>query len=97
MQSIMSDPDLYDAVVDLIHQVTDVPADRIYVSTRFDQLDGWASLAALRLLTDVEDRFHLTLDLRQYFAAARVAELVDLIGARLPASTGPVGDGEKLL
>jgi len=66
-------------VVDLLELVTDVPAEEIGGATRFDSLAGWTSLAALRLLTSVEDRFGLRLDLRAYFAAAEVADLVTLI------------------
>lgn len=70
-------------VVDLIEQVTDVPADEIGGESRFDALDNWTSFAALQLLMAIEDRFGVRLDLRSYLAWARVDQLAAGIGAAL--------------
>jgi len=75
------------AVADLVEQITDVPVEEIGAASRFETLDNWTSLAALRLLTGVEDRFGVRLDLRAYFAANRVGELASLISAELPERT----------
>jgi acyl carrier protein len=68
--------DVHGGVVELIGQVTDVPAERLGAGTRFEELGGWTSYTALRLLTGVEDRFGVRLDLERYFAIHDVGGLV---------------------
>jgi acyl carrier protein len=78
-------PDVTAPIIDLIGQVTDVPAADIGPASRFEDLTNWNSLAALALLTAVEDRFGVKLDLRAYFAVTEVRELASLVsgvGAR---------------
>jgi acyl carrier protein len=75
--------DVLTIVVDLVEQVTGVDATELADGTRFERLAGWTSLEALRLLTAVEQRFGVGLDLREYFAASTLADLVALIHAGL--------------
>lgn len=80
-------PDAFAAVRDLVEQVTDVPAEEIDADSRFETLDNWTSFAALRLLTEIEDRFGIRLDLRAYLASGRVGELVAMVSAEVSASS----------
>lgn len=75
--------DVLHTVTDLLEQVTDLPTDQIGPQSRFADLTSWTSLAALRLLTTVEDHFGLSLDLRSYLNAQRVEDLVRLIDDQL--------------
>jgi acyl carrier protein len=71
--------DVFAAVADLIGHMTDVPVEEISVESRFEDLDNWTSFAALRLLTGVEERLGVRLDLRGYLAVQHVGELVSLV------------------
>ncbi|MFI5647881.1 acyl carrier protein [Kitasatospora sp. NPDC051705] len=73
--------DVTGALVGLVERVTGLPG--LSPASRFQQLENWTSLAALRLLTDVEDAFGVQLDLRTYFAVADVAGLGGLVTAAL--------------
>jgi acyl carrier protein len=73
--------DIYRAVVALVAQVTDVPVEDISAGLRFIELDNWTSFTALRLLTAVEDRLGVRIDLREYLAANEVGELVAIVDA----------------
>ncbi|MEU5695020.1 acyl carrier protein [Actinosynnema sp. NPDC020468] len=68
--------DVHDGVVELIGRVTDLPADRLGADVRFADLGDWTSYTALRLLTALEDRFGVRLDLERYFAVHDVGGLV---------------------
>jgi acyl carrier protein len=65
------------AVVELVERVTEKPD--ITEGSKFESMDNWTSLAALRLLTDIEDAFGVQLDLRAYFAVTDVGQLSSLI------------------
>jgi|KBSSwiStaDraftv2_1062776.scaffolds.fasta_scaffold320752_2 acyl carrier protein len=67
----------------LIERVTEIPAADIAVTSRFESMANWTSLAALELLANIEDRFGVKLDLRAYFAVAEVGELASLVSAAL--------------
>jgi acyl carrier protein len=69
------------AVLALVAQVTDAPADTLSAGSRFEALDTWNSLIALRLLTLVEDRFGVRVDIRAYFGTPDVAGLAALVAA----------------
>lgn len=64
-------------LVDLVERITEVP--EITPSSRFETLGNWTSLAALRLLADIEDHFGVQLDLRTYFRTADVGQLSTLV------------------
>ncbi|MFE4716785.1 acyl carrier protein [Streptomyces sp. NPDC056728] len=74
-----------DELVRVISAVTDAPAGTLTGASRFDELDNWSSLAALRLLTAVEDAFGVRLNLRTYLATETVDGLARMI------ATGPTG------
>ncbi|MFE2989881.1 acyl carrier protein [Streptomyces sp. NPDC059262] len=74
-----------DELVRVISAVTDAPAGTLTGASRFDELDNWSSLAALRLLTAVEDAFGVRLNLRAYLATETVDGLARMI------ATGPTG------
>lgn len=84
--------DVLNIVVELIEQVTDVPAEEIDGDTRFDALDNWTSFAALSLLTGIEDRLGIRLDLRGYLACACVEQLVSSICSDVGAPAPPARD-----
>lgn len=75
----MSDP-IADLIV-LVQRAAAAGPPTITATTRFETLDGWTSLAALRLLTAVEEWFGVRLDLRTYFSASRLDELSSMITA----------------
>ncbi|MFE6753374.1 acyl carrier protein [Streptomyces sp. NPDC057684] len=70
-----------DALVGVVSAVTDAPAGTLTGASRFDELDNWSSLAALRLLTAVEDAFGVRLNLRAYLATETVDGLARMIAA----------------
>jgi acyl carrier protein len=69
--------DITGDLVDLVERITEVP--EVTSSSRFDTLGNWTSLAALRLLADIEDHFGVKLDLRTYFSIADVGQLSTLV------------------
>lgn len=73
--------DVAATIADLIERTTGIPAGEIEPASRFAGMGNWTSLAALQLLTRIEDHFGIKLDLRAYFAVADVAGLVSLVGA----------------
>ncbi|MEU8485562.1 MULTISPECIES: acyl carrier protein [unclassified Streptomyces] len=81
----MTDPTTTDThtaeLVRVISDVTDAPAGTLTGASRFDELDNWSSLAALRLLTAVEDAFGVRLNLRAYLATETVDGLARMIEA----------------
>jgi acyl carrier protein len=71
-----------DVLTDLVPLVAEVSRTRpheVTGSSRFEQLAEWGSMAALRLLAQVEPRWGVRLDLRRYLATETVAELADVI------------------
>jgi acyl carrier protein len=73
--------DVTATLADLIERTTGIPAEEIGPTSRFTGMGNWTSLAALQLLTRIEDHFGVKLDLRAYFALADVAGLSSLVGA----------------
>ncbi|RSM43812.1 acyl carrier protein [Amycolatopsis balhimycina DSM 5908] len=75
--------DVTGTLVGLVEGVTDNP--EISAFSKFESLGNWTSLAALRLLTQIESTFGVSLDLRAYFKVADVAELSTLVSAAVVA------------
>jgi acyl carrier protein len=73
--------DLTGTLVGLVELVIDKPG--LSPASKFHSLDKWTSLAALRLLTDIETAFGIQLDLRAYFAVTDVDQLSALVTAAL--------------
>jgi acyl carrier protein len=71
--------DLLTPVTALVGQVADLPADSLCATSRFTGLGNWSSLAALRLLTLIEERLQVRLDLREYFATTDLGGLAALV------------------
>jgi acyl carrier protein len=63
----------------LVGQVADVPAATLFPESRFTDFENWSSLPALRLLTLIEERLHVRLDLREYFAIEDLGGLTALV------------------
>ena len=72
----------------LVARAVDAPVERVEDGARFEQLGNWSSLAALRLLASVEDRFRVSLDLRHYLAIETVAELTEAVRIELHGDEG---------
>ncbi|WP_394618992.1 acyl carrier protein [Lentzea sp. JNUCC 0626] len=68
-------------LADLVGQVTDLPAEEIAADARFDSLANWTSYDALRLLTGIEQKFAVRLDLQEYFAIKDVGGLVAAVAS----------------
>ncbi|GAA3647026.1 acyl carrier protein [Lentzea atacamensis] len=68
-------------VAGLVGQVTDLPVEEISADSRFDSLANWTSYEALRLLTGIEQRFSVRLDLQEYFALKDVGGLVAAVSS----------------
>jgi acyl carrier protein len=71
-------------LIRLIATVTDLSADSITPASRFDELAGWSSLIALRLLTAAEDHFQLRLNLADYLRVDTVSALAAAIASGVP-------------
>ena len=81
----MPPPDPYPVLARLVAGVCDLPEPGIAPGTRFDGLANWSSLAALRLLTSVEEHFRIHLELRGYLAAETVEGLSEMVADLLVA------------
>ncbi|MEV6235289.1 hypothetical protein [Lentzea sp. NPDC051838] len=69
-----------DVLTDLVPLVAEVSrTSEVTGESRFEQLAEWSSMAALRLLAQVEPRWNVRLDLRRYLATETVAELAGVI------------------
>jgi acyl carrier protein len=77
-------PEVLPEVIRLVTRITRVPVDQIEPDSRFDTLGNWTSMAALRLLSAVEQSFGLRLDLREYMAIQTVAGLAQTISKARP-------------
>lgn len=77
--------DVAEQVLDMIEEVTDVPARQISNSSRFDDLSdcNWTSFQALRLLAAIEDHFGVRLDLREYLSIRDVGGLIAVISGEI--------------
>jgi acyl carrier protein len=75
------------ALRSLIAEKLHVDIDELTTDTRFDEL-GRTSTQELELLTEIEDRFKVTLDFGAYLTAATVGELVEALTAALRAGDG---------
>lgn len=80
----MSD-DLSTDVIGLVETVTDAARDSVRPQSRFDGLENWDSLRALRLFNAIENRLGVHLDLRAYLKVADVAALVELVASAAAA------------
>lgn len=74
-------PEMFTAVAGLVGQVTDLPVETISADARFDTLGNWTSYDALRLLTGIEQRFSVRLDLQEYFSISDVGGLVAAVSS----------------
>jgi acyl carrier protein len=74
-------PELLDDLARLIALTTRQRGQRITEDSRFETLGNWSSLTALRLLTLIEQRWGIALDLRTYFAMETVGGLARAIAA----------------
>ncbi|MBI3688918.1 MAG: acyl carrier protein [Actinobacteria bacterium] len=72
-------PEPLTTVIRLLEEVTGVPAENLDDATRFESLHPWTSLSALQLLTALEDRLDIRLDLRAYLSATTVRDVVSLV------------------
>ncbi len=75
--------EVYTEVARVIGQVTDLPAERISSESRFESFNEWTSYAALRLLSGIEQRFGVRLNLQEYFSIKDVGGLVDAVSGAL--------------
>lgn len=80
--------DLTTPTATLIGRVVTVDPSELTDASRFDEIDGWSSVAALALMVELEDRWPLALDLRAFMAVQTVGELVELVSRDLAASGG---------
>jgi acyl carrier protein len=81
-------PEGFQKVRELVALTADASQDEITLLTRFDALPEWSSLAAIRLLTMIEESFGLRFDLREYLSATTVGELVTLVTGDATSRTG---------
>ncbi|MBZ6093501.1 acyl carrier protein [Streptomyces olivaceus] len=75
----------------LVGKVTTVPHDEITAERRFEDLGRWGSLAAVRLLSAVEQQYGISLSLSAFMRIETVGELADRIGGllRVGGASGP--------
>jgi acyl carrier protein len=76
----------------LVAEVGDLPESRVVPDLRFTDLNRWGSLAALRLLTAIEETFDIHLDLRRYLVIETVGELSEMIAATVRPAPGRIDD-----
>ncbi|WP_316524243.1 acyl carrier protein [Kitasatospora brasiliensis] len=67
----------------LVARVAQHPADDITADSNFKRFASWGSLAAMRLLANVEQTYHVQLDLRSYMKLETVGQLATEIADRL--------------
>jgi acyl carrier protein len=73
--------EIHPDLIRLVAQVVRATDDEVTPQSRFDSLDNWTSLTALRLLTMIEQRWGVAFDLRRYFAVETVGELAEQLEA----------------
>lgn len=85
-------PDVLSTLRTLIGRVTERPADRLDMESRFTDLAGWGSLAAMHLAAAVEQTYRVQLDLRSYMKLETVGELAaeisNLLATAVPEAAG---------
>jgi acyl carrier protein len=63
----------------LVAGVTHLPSAEVSPDLRFDATGTWSSLAALRLLTAIEEHFEIRLELRHYLEIETVEDLYEMV------------------
>ena len=76
-------PEVLTEITGMVSQVVDLPGEEISTDSRFDTLPEWSSYAALRLLTGIEQRFGVRLNLREYLSIRDVGGLADAVSLAL--------------
>jgi acyl carrier protein len=71
-----------DAVVDIVSDVLEVPAERLREEPSL-QTHGWDSLSVLETLARLESEFGAKFDLRRFTAVKTTDEIVDLLEGEL--------------
>lgn len=66
-------------LVEFIQDVLELPITELDVTTHFDQLDGWDSLYALRLITSIEAQIGRKVPVSAFLQAHNIQEVYNLI------------------
>ena len=83
--------EILDALSTIFHEELDDPTLRITPELSQDNLQTWDSLAHVRIVSSIEERFGFQFSLSQIEEATSVSALIDVIAAhRAPASPGRV-------
>jgi acyl carrier protein len=69
-----------EAVLDILSEVLEVPAERIAALPDLRE-HGWSSLSALEALTRLENYFDCKVDLRSFTAATTCQDVLDTLAA----------------
>lgn len=69
--------DVLTEVTRLVSRMTRTPD--LTPDSRFDTLENWTSLTALRLFAMIEQHWHMTLNLHDYLAIQTLEDLADTI------------------
>ncbi|HEV3156201.1 MAG TPA: acyl carrier protein [Candidatus Baltobacteraceae bacterium] len=81
----MSHEPIYEKLTEILQDVFDDDTIVARPDLTADQVDGWDSFAHLRLMLTVERTFKVKFTAAQISSLKNVGDLVELIGARVPA------------
>lgn len=73
--------DLAAEITAMIARVTDCAAPGLGAESRFEDIDGWSSMAALSLMVGLEQDLPVKLDLRTFMSVQTVGELTSLVAS----------------
>jgi acyl carrier protein len=79
----MDDAQIYDKLTELFHQVFDDDSIRVTRELTAKDVDGWDSLAHIRLLLTVEKAFKIKFSTTEIGKLDNVGDLVQLIKTRV--------------
>ena len=70
---------ILDSLIDIIREELDNPKLNVSIDTSRDELQTWDSLAHVRIIASIEDRFDFQFSLKQIEESNSVGALLDVI------------------
>jgi len=83
----MNDDEIWTAIVSAIREETENSALDIREAMTAGDVPGWDSLAHVRILLNLDVRLGVTIDIKQSYGAATIADLIPIV-RRAPPSAG---------
>ena len=75
----MTDDELFSAIIDAVREETEQPALVLRPEMTADEVEGWDSLAHVRIMLNIEVRTGVPIDITDTYRAATVGDLIPLL------------------